>query len=761
MRSRPNARARPRWLLVALLLLVIGILVLGWLSLPALAARFAVYQLRALGIEPAALDVELLTWNRAVVRSVALGDPPTLEIDRIEAHFAPSGLLAGRVDRLEVSDATLQVVFTQAGPSLGPLDRLLAGDGGSGAGAPALGGVVLRRARVLLRSRDALLGELAVDAEALAAREPLASAADFLAALRADVRAVVDLEQVALGASVRADLRGEIRGQWSDGAGHLRTRDLHVALADAAAPLSLATTLGLDADVVPDAGSLRVRLRECAPISIGSLDRGNGVSLAAPIAACATSGPAGIEIPLGAEAGGERVRLDLELTSEQQLRLRAPGGDPARVWSLDAPHLSVSGGAGGAGVAASFRLRGRRADLPGYRIAADSLDGHTQVGRAPDGGLMVSGGVVAGGVRVGRRQAPALLPLRFDGSFSLASGRFEFGGRLFDGRGFSLRGQGHHAVAGSRGEVQVSLEPLRFAPDGRAPGDVFPALAPWIDTARGAVSATARFAWPSGRIGTAELSFDGLDLVSEKLSVQGIRGVVKLDEVWPPRTPPGQFLTFQRLASGLELSDGALVFALEPGGILDIAAAEGLWAGGWLKATGRIDPSAARHEYALELKGIGLSPLARLAEIEGLEASGQLTGTIPIYVEGESIVIESARLTSSAAGGTIRYRPAVPPAALARAGSGGTLALDALRDFHFETLSLDVAGDADQALLVALRLLGRNPAVSERPFELNFSIRGPLGALASESLAGFWFPQRFVPALAELRALGKRGGGAR
>jgi hypothetical protein len=202
-----------------------------------------------------------------------------------------------------------------------------------------------------------------------------------------------------------------------------------------------------------------------------------------------------------------------------------------------------------------------------------------------------------------------------------------------------------------------------------------------------------------------------------------------------------------------------LVFALEPGGILDITAAEGLWAGGWLKAKGRIDPSAARHEYALELKGIGLSPLAELAEIEGLEASGQLTGTLPIYVEGESIVIESARLESSAAGGTIRYRPAVPPAALARAGSGGTLALDALRDFRFDTLTLDVAGDADEALLVTLRLAGRNPAVSERPIELNFSIRGPLGALASESLAGVWFPQRFVPALVELRALGK--GGAR
>jgi hypothetical protein len=758
MRRRENAR-RPRWRLAALLLLLlsIGILAAAWLSLPALAARLALRHLRALGIEHAALDVPFLSWNRAVVRSVALGDPPTLEIDRVEAHYAPSGLLAGRVDRLEVSDATVQVVFTEQGPSLGPLDRLLAGgDGRGGAGAPALGGIALRRARVLLRSADAVLGELAIEAEAFP-ETPATSAADLFAALRAELRGLASLDQVRLGATARVDLRGEIRATWSAGAGHLSARDLRVALADEAAPLSLATTLGLEADVSLDGDSLRVSLPECAGVAIEALERGRGVSLHAPIAMCAKTGVHGIEIPLAAQAGAARVRLDLELGSQERLRLRAPGGDPARTWSLDAPRLSVAGGVGGAGDHLSFRLSGRRADLPGYRVAADSLDAHTRVERAEGGDLRVSGGVEASGVRLGRREAPALLPLRLDGSYSLVEGRFEFGARLFDGRGFSLRGEGHHQVAGSRGEARLALEPLRFAPDGRAPGDVFPALARWIPAARGAVSAKARFAWPSERIGTGEVSFEALDLATETLFVDGISGVVKLDEVWPPRTPPGQFLRFRSLRSGISLSDGMLVFALEPGGILDITAAEGLWAGGWLKATGRIDPSAARHEYALELKNIGLAPLAELAEIEGLEVSGQLTGTLPIYVEGESIVIESARLESSATGGTIRYRPAVPPAALARAGSGGTLALDALRDFRFDTLTLDVAGDADEALLVTLRLAGRNPDVSERPIELNFSIRGPLGALASESLAGVWFPQRFVPALVELRALGKRG----
>ena len=52
-----------------------------------------------------------------------------------------------------------------------------------------------------------------------------------------------------------------------------------------------------------------------------------------------------------------------------------------------------------------------------------------------------------------------------------------------------------------------------------------------------------------------------------------------------------------------------------------------------------------------------------------------------------------------------------------------TLALQALADFHYDTLSMDLAENASGEGAIALRLQGRNPALLDgRAFNLNIKL---------------------------------------
>ena len=162
------------------------------------------------------------------------------------------------------------------------------------------------------------------------------------------------------------------------------------------------------------------------------------------------------------------------------------------------------------------------------------------------------------------------------------------------------------------------------------------------------------------------------------------------------------------------------------------------WAGGALRTGGLvIDPSAARHDFTLEVAGVDLAEIVALAEIDGLAASGRLSGRVPITVTEAGVVIEDGRLDAAAGGGSLRYAPGGAPAALRQAGEGATLMLDALEDFRYEALSITLEREADGETEVALHIKGSNPDFYDGyPVEFNLTISGELDAMLRRGLEG-------------------------
>ena len=65
--------------------------------------------LAAQGFDTPRLRVVQLDWRRLAVAEFSVGDTPQMRIGSLVADFTPGGLIAGRLDRLAVSDASIRL----------------------------------------------------------------------------------------------------------------------------------------------------------------------------------------------------------------------------------------------------------------------------------------------------------------------------------------------------------------------------------------------------------------------------------------------------------------------------------------------------------------------------------------------------------------------------------------------------------------------------------------------------------------------------
>jgi hypothetical protein len=228
---------------------------------------------------------------------------------------------------------------------------------------------------------------------------------------------------------------------------------------------------------------------------------------------------------------------------------------------------------------------------------------------------------------------------------------------------------------------------------------------------------------------------EGITFTSSGFEVGGLGLSLDLSQLSPPAAPPGQTVSIETLRAGLDLGGGTLRFGLRPDGVLLIEPMDWRFHGGRLSSVARVDPSAERNEL---LVGVGEVDLASLVAALGradLQATGRVSGELPLRIEGGRIFADGGRLTASEEGGLIRYGTAREP------GSGGQglgLVLDALANFHYRRLEIGVDGELTGELKLAIRLEGSNPDVYEGyPFQVNLNLDGPLADLVKGSTIGF------------------------
>ena len=321
----------------------------------------------------------------------------------------------------------------------------------------------------------------------------------------------------------------------------------------------------------------------------------------------------------------------------------------------------------------------------------------------------------------------------------------------------SLRAQarGSQDLAAGGGRAELHLDPVHFAEDGLAPADVLPGLAALIPSASGSIEAHGEMSWNAeGLAGFVDFGLRDLALDTGAVRLERINTVVRVDGPWPARIPGGQLLSIARVDFGLELTGGIVSYGLRQDGILELATATWSFAGGTIRTSGSIDLFAREKQLLLSVEDVDLAQLLALVNLAGLSGEGRLEGRLPLTLGDGRILIRDALLESTKEGGWLRYTPEGGAAAL---GAVGEMALDdllgALKDFHFERLALSIDGDAAQALVVKVSLLGANPAHRDgQPYDLNLSVDGRLADLVRQATAAYHIPDHIEQRLEQIAA---------
>jgi dicarboxylate transporter DctA-like protein len=151
----------------------------------------------------------------------------------------------------------------------------------------------------------------------------------------------------------------------------------------------------------------------------------------------------------------------------------------------------------------------------------------------------------------------------------------------------------------------------------------------------------------------------------------------------------------------------------------------------------------------LHVDHVDLAEITKLLSIDGLTGTGQLDGAIPIVLDGGKVAISGGKLTARAPG-VLGYKPSNLPPEIAGAGESVAMALQALSDFHYDRLTLDLDKSSSGNGTVLLKLEGRNPAfMSGQAFNFNIRVDSNFDQLAGYVLLGLRSAQDLLRRAAE------------
>jgi hypothetical protein len=300
--------------------------------------------------------------------------------------------------------------------------------------------------------------------------------------------------------------------------------------------------------------------------------------------------------------------------------------------------------------------------------------------------------------------------------------------------------------------ADLDLGPIVFAPKGLQPAHLFPAAKNTLRDFAGSVRLAGPIAWSNGKATSdLKLGLEGLTGQAGPVLFQNLNGVIEIDEPWPVSTRPNQQLAIEQLIAGLPMTNALVRFELD-GPKLKIAEGHLDMAGGHAGiAPTDIMLNAAGQRMTLAIDQLSVSELFKIAGVPGLSGEGAISGTAPITLFPNGIIVDNAKFAADAPG-VLQYDTKQAPGALSTAGSSVGIALQALSDFHYKelivTLNRKLTGDTD----LGLHIVGSNPSFyNGYPVEFNLNLSGKLDEVLRKGLAGYRLPSIIEERLNELQ----------
>ncbi|MGE0092933.1 MAG: YdbH domain-containing protein [Alphaproteobacteria bacterium] len=330
--------------------------------------------------------------------------------------------------------------------------------------------------------------------------------------------------------------------------------------------------------------------------------------------------------------------------------------------------------------------------------------------------------------RLSNLQTPALVqPLRLTGEAALTGKKVDFALRAHmetAGSKGEVVVAGHHDIATNSGSASISVPPVTFRSSAVQPAHFAPVLEGTLPDVAGSVSVSGSARWQDFvLLPDIAVTLGDLSVATPGAQLSQINGEIHLVGLWPPATPPKQTLKGIVEAGGLPPSKFAFDFQLLPTSVMMVEAATVDFAGGRISAAPfAVDSKKPEIGSVLRVDQVDLAELFKLINVDGIGGTGRLDGNIPLRVVGKRIRISNGTLAASGPG-VLRLRSGGKiPEAIGQAGESAKLALDALSDFRYETLVLELNQIESGNGTILIKLEGHNPAVLDgRPF--NFNIR--------------------------------------
>lgn len=296
------------------------------------------------------------------------------------------------------------------------------------------------------------------------------------------------------------------------------------------------------------------------------------------------------------------------------------------------------------------------------------------------------------------------------------------------------------------GQLNASIGPIDFGGSDMTPSDLRPLSLPFTPTSgQIAASVSIPFGLANQEPSGGSMYVKDLELEASSYAVRLLNAAVDLKSIWPIKTDGPQKIAIGLLQAGVPLTNVLATFDLPSPERIEVADvtmsfAEGQLDGGPFS----IDLSGAPTEATLKVNEVSLPALANLSTLEGLDASGVLSGLVPLTMSSEGVLINQGKLVTSGPG-YIRYKLGGAAGSLSgtQASQGGMgLALQALENFQYDSITVTVNGSVLKELEASLAIKGRNPALyNGYPIDFNLNLSGELANVIQGSLAGYRVPE--------------------
>lgn len=322
-----------------------------------------------------------------------------------------------------------------------------------------------------------------------------------------------------------------------------------------------------------------------------------------------------------------------------------------------------------------------------------------------------------------------------DGKLAADSASFDL--LVSDAATFSLLASvtGTHRSINGQGSAQVAIGPLIYSPTGLQPQALLPMLKGLLTNVVGSMNATAHVHWRPGSVrGTADVRLDDLGFSTEAARIEGVRGDLAFDDLFPPRTADGQRLEVRSVDAGMILTDGAVMFSLDGLGGVTVERASWPFAGGTITlSSGVIEPGASEQAFELAVDEVDLSAFISLLALDGASGTGVISGRIPVTIRDGDPIITGGVLTASEPG-QLSYTGGGTDAV---GGGQGALVFQALEDFQYTGLTISLDGNAQDRLTLKLNLEGANPGLYDGyPFAININTEASFAELLRSATLG-------------------------